>query len=938
MEFESKRTFENLVRQRRARSLNQLREIMDLSWLKRKNYLIVNTPELLTWAIDCIEKAVVIAVDTETTGLNICNLAWNNPLKDKIVGMSISWERDQGIYIPFEHTCFQNLDKKYALKRLRPYLESKSIITHNGLFDGKVFYDEGIRLHITQDTMLLEFNLDSTVSKGSKGLKAITRRRYRYDVIELEDIFESPKDAGLFMYVEEELVKAYACADSDHTLMIFLDSFEDLLPGQIRSYQLDIRVQNELIRSEYYGKGVDMDLLEELHQVYVQDSKTVEELIYRYVGESLVRKNGLQASGNQYRFNISSTQDLGNVLFNLLEYPIPDELKGSARISVDKNTLRALLKVDTSEPDEVFESLMPEDVPSDIINHGFDWVSDKESVLISHKELASKKFKVAALIQKYRKIEKLKSSFFAPLLNNNYEGKYFSSISMTRAETARLIDFIQTLDKSLKKLICPYNPNEQYLIDFDFAQIEYRVMAGQSGMTALCEKLNHSEADYHREGGSLILAKAPEDITNDERSSLKSVNFGIPYGMSEFGILNNRYGIGLSQAEREEKLAEIQEMLGKWNANMGPIRDMLNAYRQTAITPVVDSTLPSHLRGRKIGRIANVLGRTRLFYLDNLSKQKISSIKRQAGNYPIQSFAREIFCEAFCDFCDACKQCGLMDVRVPDDTRASGYRFENKIVIMAYIHDECLMCVDRDVNHEFVYKLIYENCMKQIPGHPRYYCGINVINNWYEGKDDKYEAPVGYVEEVITANPPMLRPDSEYKPKEEALAGITSWVIRRITQELVSIDPRIEEGYFDMLTIIPKFKNYFVKPKIASYIGLHRKPKSKNDPDEFSQISLESYAMYRFQKCVIKEPDGKLYEFVRPTEQYSPKVKPETYLVDKDTERYGEIAELIEASSDDESVENELLLDVQIDGKVIDTFEDLYACQKTSIDWTFKKS
>lgn len=936
MEFGNSRVFQTLVRQRRAHSLNQLREIMDLSWLEHKDYKIVNTPELLDWAISHIDKARIISLDTETTGLNIYNLAPDNPIKDKIVGMSISWERNQGIYIPFEHTCFQNLDKRYVFQRLHKYLETKSIVTHNGLFDGKVFYDEGIRLHITQDTMLIEFNLDSTVSKGSKGLKAITRRRYGYDVIELEDIFESAKDAGLFMYVEEELVRAYACADSDHTLMAFMDSFQDLLPGQIRSYTLDIRVQSELIRSEYYGKGVDMDLLHQLHKVYTNDSQRIEELIYRYVGESLVRKHGMSAHGNQYRFNIGSSQDLSHVLFDLLGYPIPEELKGSKRISVDKNTLKALLKIDATSPDEVFDALVPEDIQSDIANAGFDWVSDKDRVLVSRDELASKEYKVVQLIQKYRKIEKLRSSFFAPLLFNNYEGKYFSGIFMTRAETARIIDFIQTLDKSLKKLIRPYDAEKQYLVDFDFAQIEYRVMAGQSGMTELSQKLNHPEADYHREGGSLILAKPPEDITNSERSSLKSVNFGIPYGMSEYGILNNRYGIGLSKEEREEKLEEIREMLAKWNANMGPIRDMLNAYRTAAVTPVEDSTLPSHLRGRSVGRIANALGRTRLFYLDKLSKQKIASIKRQAGNYPIQSFAREIFCEAFCDFCDACKKYGLMDVRVPDETRASGYRFENKIVIMAYIHDECLMAVDKDVNHEFVYKLIYENCMKEIPGHPRYYCGINVITNWYEGKDDKFEAPVGYVQEVIAKNPPVFRDPVGYNPRDEALAGITDWVIRRIARELESLDPNTRKGYFDLPTLVPRFKNYFVKPKIASYIGLHASPINKSDPDEFSRISIESYALYAFKKSIIRGLDGKVYELVRESDVYTPKIPTSMFLVDKDSERYLELEadSFFDVQEDDDT---EPIIDIEITDEAISSFEKAYTTGITSLDWSFKK-
>ncbi len=594
---QSTREFNSQIRQRKARTLAELMCTMKLDWLARKNYSIVNTLDAFEEALVHIKVAQILGIDTETTGLNICDLSMDNPIKDKMVGMSISWERDQGIYIPFEHVLFNNLDKAYVLKRLMPYLETKSFVTHNGLFDGKVFYDEGIRLNITQDTMLMYFNLDSTVSKGSKGLKALTTRKYGYEVIELSDIFESESDAGLFQYVEYELTKAYACADSDHTLMLFMDSFQDLLPGQIRSYALDIRVQNELIRSEYFGKGIDMKLLEQLNAVNTLDMKRIEELIYTYVGGTLAAKHGMtDHKSPQYRFNISSTQDLGYVMFELLGYEVPVELQGSEKLSIDKFTLKALMNVETTDKDEIFEQQVTEDWMSSITDYDFVWATKKDNVLIEQKEMRYKKYKIACLVTKYRKLEKLRSSFFTPLLVNNFEGKLFSGIKMTRAETARLVDFIQTMDKYLKKLIIPLDgaTKTRYIVDFDFAQIEYRVMAGEAKVTSVCEKLQNSEADYHREGGSLVIGKAPEDITGEERSSLKSVNFGIPYGMSAFGILNNRYGLGLDPEERKLRLSEIKEMLNNWDIGLHSIKEMLNRYRTSAITPVENSTLPPH--------------------------------------------------------------------------------------------------------------------------------------------------------------------------------------------------------------------------------------------------------------------------------------------------------------------------------------------------------
>lgn len=833
---------------------------MNLDWLADKDYKIVNTKEQLAWAIKEIAQAPIIAVDTETTGLMVYNIPDTSPIKSVIVGMSISWKRNQGIYIPFRHVRFSNLDLSYALQQLQPYLESKSIITHNGLYDAKVFYDLGIRLNITQDTFLMYFNLDSTVGKGSKGLKAITHRKYGYDVIELSDIFGSESDAGLFAYVDEEVCKAYACADSDHTFMIFMDSFMELSVGQTKAYQLDVRVQNELVRSEYNGKGIDMQLLTVMNEINDKDIKTLEDLIYSYVGVSLSKMHNRLDYNCRYTFNIGSGQDLQYVLFDLMKYPIPNELQGATKISVDKYTLKALDGIITEDTDEIFDFLMPEDLMSDIINHDLN-VSGRDAILLERNALIHKKCKLATLITKYRKLTKLKNSFFAPLSNDYVEGRYFSGIKMARAETGRLVDFIQTLDKGLKKLVVPIEKDE-YLLDFDFAQIEARCMIGLSGMTDLAEHLNVPEADYHREAGVLILGKPAEDITDDERKDLKSVNFGIPYSMTAYGILQNRYGIGLEKTEREQHLKEINEILDKWYASMTPIKNMLNRYRDQALTPVIDASLPTFLKGRQIGRISNPLGRTRLFYLDNASKQKMSSIRRQAGNFPIQSFAREIFCTAFCDLDDAMKKAGLIDIKVPDASKPLGYRFENKVKIMAYIHDECLMSIDASVNPYYMYKLIAENCMKQIEGHPTYYCGINIITNWYEGKSSKFEAPVRYVWEVLKSDPqPFRTPVSAEETRDQVLADIREFSLNRVEEELERISPNTRKHIYDLRDIIPKFKDYAIKPLIETHLKLHRKPK-KGDNNDFVKVSLETLILYRnYTDNIFIDTDGASYTF-----------------------------------------------------------------------------
>lgn len=855
-------SYEKLIRMASIRTLAMLKTFMDLSWLANKDYRIIKTQKDLLWVKEQMEMRDLLGIDTETTGLNICSLSRDNPLKDKCVGICISWERNQGVYLPLEHTQFDNLDKHEVFKQLGRLFETKTFVTHNGLFDGKVFYDEGIRLNIKHDTMLMAFNIDSRVSKGSKGLKHLTEKRYGYPVIEFSDIFVNTSDYSLFQYIEEDLVAAYACADADHTLMLFTDMLSELLPCQIRSYLHDVRAQNELIRSEYYGKGLDMDLIRTLDEVNTKDMEKLENVIFRYTGKLLNIKYGIKQD-SVHVFELGSSDSLVKVLVNQLGYPVKKR-NITGKVSIDKFVLKALGNEYDTKPDAVFEEIVPGDIISCIEDYHLDWVSKEDKILIPFSEgkdaIRYRKYKLTQLIQKWRKLEKLRSSFFSVLINNNFEGKYYSPLLMTRAETARIIDPMQTLVGHLKRLIVPLNPEKQYLIDFDFAQIEYRDMAGESHVKWLVDRLEEPEADFHREGGAPLIGKAPEDMTKEERGSIKAVNFAIPYGMGAKGVMEARYGIDMLPELREIRMQEIEVILARWNEQLYQIRDFLNLHRAKALQEIPQKDLPWSLKGQHVSRIFNALGRSRVFDVSNMSKEKSGSIRRQAGNFPIQSHARETFVLAFTQFCDRCKAEGLMDIKVPDPSTGSGYRFENKVDIMAYIHDECLISVDADVNPYFMYKIIYEECIIHLKGHPTYYCGINVITNWYEGHAvDKHEAPIRFVQEKIagvTSDGKFCEPN--VRCCDYVLEDITAYIHRRLRVELERLYDFSNE-FVDFRVIIPKFKNYFLKPKLFDFVKPRRKP-LKESVCEWDGLCafLESFIYDTFGKTKFIYPDNRI--------------------------------------------------------------------------------
>jgi hypothetical protein len=201
-----------------------------------------------------------------------------------------------------------------------------------------------------------------------------------------------------------------------------------------------------------------------------------------------------------------------------------------------------------------------------------------------------------------------------------------------------------------------------------------------------------------------------------------------------------------------------------------------------------------------------------------------------------------------------------MDIRVPDDTKASGYHFENKVTINGLIHDECLMSVDNDVNHEFMMKLIQENCIMDIKGHPKYYAGVNIIHNWYQAKNDNYECPAALLDDIGQSNPPKFALDSSADVFVLMLAKIKKYLDKRIEQEINLVEPTVmQTGYVDCIEFMSKFKNYFVKPKLIGFFPGKRKfDEDEKRWDDEVLAALETYLAIKFDRVIIKLPGDNL--------------------------------------------------------------------------------
>lgn len=879
------------------KSFEELASSRDMSWyydskgVCKKQYKLIQTEDELYWVASELQSAIIASIDTETTGTDFY---WHNgdaSKRSKICGMSLSWKKDQGVYIPFMSNVFSSFDIHHVMSILYSILRSKPLVAHNGMFDFQVFYSYGYYIPITHDTLLMEFNIDPSVKRGSKGLKTLTRKYLQHSTIELDELMGGNMLPELIPDIDAELIKVYACSDTDYTLQIFylLKPVVESMP----SYKLDCKLIDILAIAEYQGAPVNMNLLKTMSKINQQNLQTVEHLMNKYlrtIGTQTLAIRAIKGiKGDEYdppmsevkelceyqpfldsiegafykqtqkgvqereALQFSASADVSYILYDLLGYPVLKSNDGSR--SSDKEALGKLLNVPATEPVKFLKD--------DIISSARSFGVNSDEKIVSKAAFESYQYPFAYLLTVWRKLQKFATSFFAPLEAGSSDGYFYSDNSMTSAETARVINKIQTLEGSLKELIVPRN-DDWYMIVFDKSQIEYRIMLGlaanywngliKSGalvgvaeqeaktkdLTSLIDNLNNWEKDYHREGGSIFAGCTPDTMTKEQRKKVKAIHFSVPYGAEAMSVAKPRLA-GVPESEQGEIIAETEADLAAWRNKLYPLYYYLEHVRDQALTPI--KTNPPAHEGT-YGKVSNALGRYRLFKLDNLTFKDKGAIRRQAGNYPIQSLARDIFFSGMIKLYGQLHRDGLIADKFED----------SKVILNLFVHDEVVLQVHKSVHPYRMYKYIMDTNLTKLKGHPTYFMGIAVVNNWGQGKSDKFEAPIAYVQECIAkydADPEKYNHiDGDLKGIDygvEALEGITHWFAGRVCRELKSVlDDKtvIDPAYLDK-----KLLNYYVKPRLAYYASPCRKTEYLEDP----QLSASANKLMKYIDSYLLE-------------------------------------------------------------------------------------
>lgn len=552
----------------------------DFSWLLDRDYQIV-TDDTLEETIEYLSKFKTLAMDTETTGLQITFKSRTRE-HDQCVGIIITGKQGESFYFPMRHTKFDNLcggDDWYFMEQyIKPLMEEKDVVVHNATFDWKVIFIYGIATNIIMDTMVAIQVTLTAKYKTKYGLKAVVEQLLKRDSLELDHLCKS----GDFNTVDEtfadlpkELVRLYACADADNTLAILEYIKTTKL---LEEYEATKVVQFESIFAcvisyhEFHGQFIDVNKTNELVNEIEQGLESSEHAM-----QEVLASVGYNTSS----FNPRSPKEMMAIIYELLGAPEQKNLQGKR--TADKNARKTLLGME--------------------IHQDKNW------------------YKFVSAYKEYADYDTLRKNFtknlgdlFTP------DGFSFSGVDQFK-NTGRVSTRdpnYQSYNDVIKKYIEPRDGF--YMGDSDYSSIEYRIIASLSGQERLIEAFKDPNTDYHKLQASNMFNVPYELVTKDLRGSAKAFNFGLPFGMGDAKFGLNLFG-SVSNANTR-KAAEFRRLYFKGQEKVEKF------FADAQSNALKNSFSETHYKRRR-------------YY--NRETTDSGSIKRQGGNQVIQGTAADIY-------------------------------------------------------------------------------------------------------------------------------------------------------------------------------------------------------------------------------------------------------------------------------------------------------
>lgn len=500
-----------------------------------------------------------VCFDTETTGIDALNA--------ELVGMSFAYEKGKAFYVPFPEN---QEEAKLLVEKFKPFFENEAIekIGQNMKYDIKVLANYGIMVKGKLfDTMIAHYLINPDMRHN---MDVLSETYLKYSPKSIETLIGKKGKNQLSMrQIELEAIKEYAAEDADITLQL-KEHFQPILEkvGTKKLFdEIEIPLIPVLADMEMEGINLDEDFLKKMSVEMAKESSALEQKIYETAGE---------------KFNLASPKQLGDILFDKLKI-------GGTKQKKTKTGQYA-----TGE--EVLSYLAKD---NEIVRDILEW----------------------------RQMVKLQSTYIDALPNqvDKKTGRVHTDYMQTVAATGRLSSNNPNLQnipirtergRQIRKAFISRNENYT-LLSADYSQIELRIIAALSGEENMIKAFQNNE-DIHRSTAAKVFNVPLEEVTKEQRSNAKTVNFGIIYGVSAFGLSNQ------TDLTRSESAA------------------LIDAYYNTY--PKLKSYMSNQVDfAREHGYVETISGRRR--YLKDINSANAvvrGAAERNAVNAPIQGSAADI--------------------------------------------------------------------------------------------------------------------------------------------------------------------------------------------------------------------------------------------------------------------------------------------------------
>jgi DNA polymerase I len=463
--------------------------------VERRYETIMTVSDLRRW-LQALESAELVALDTETTNLD--------PMQAQLVGMSFAVVAGQAAYLPLAHNYAGAPDQigvETALAILKPWLEGDrhGKLGQNIKYDQHVLANHGVALRgVAHDTLLESYVLES---HARHDMDSLAERHLGLKTITYDEVTGTGAQRIPFEQVDVARAAAYAAEDADVTLQLHHALHPRLAADDKLAHvysRIEIPVREVLFRMERKGVLIDAGQLDAMSHEFAHQMLGLQEQAHREAGQP---------------FNLSSPRQIAEIFFEKKGMPVVKKTPSGA----------------PSTDEEVLEKLA--------LDHP-----------------------LAKMLLDYREISKLKSTYTdkLPRMVNPRTGRVHTTYGQATAVTGRLASNDPNLQnipvrtpegRRIREAFVA--PKDHAIVSADYSQVELRIMAHISGDENLLRAFEAGE-DIHRATAADVFGRSLKEVTPEERRYAKTINFGLIYGMSAFGLAQQ---LGLERATAQAYIA-----------------------------------------------------------------------------------------------------------------------------------------------------------------------------------------------------------------------------------------------------------------------------------------------------------------------------------------------------------------------------------------------